>query len=304
MRLTHSTLLLLTLTAALTAQEAGKAPRPQRQARVDPMSAAWQQALAAARQHKTPLLVFVLPDEGPVEAGLAAAQRQAELAIGMLDGRRVNTDEPPEPPPIATRRELLLRQVQLLRAMVAAGAGDFAPHTKATDLQRLFALTHQAMAPAAVCSAKAGETAVLLRTDGQRLAGYTIGLGDAEAFLRAVRGDVLTDKLLAPRIANVDPELRRAVRRLRDLWERGERETPEFVSLHTRVLDNAPAAAPALFGEADAELPRILMQQALKSTPPFGTREQSLPEFSNECSLCGMGYVPPQLSSVLKLLGP
>ena len=89
----RSTILLLTLAASLTAQQAE--PRPG-----ETMAAAWQRALDEAKKHKAPLLVFVLPDDGPVDGNKAKAHREAEVAAGMLVRASKAVIEPPA---IATR---------------------------------------------------------------------------------------------------------------------------------------------------------------------------------------------------------
>jgi hypothetical protein len=305
MRLTHSTTLLLTLAAALTAQEEPKeSPQgPQQEAKVDPMAAAWQRALANARQHKAPVLVFVLPDDGPIAESTAKVHRDAEIAVGMLitGFERLST----EPPQIETRRQLFLRQVGLLHALGLFTINlDLRPPRTVTpnDLQRMFALTVQVVAPASACGAKPGESVVLLRYDGQRIAGFDVDLTDREAFVRKVGQKVLDPDTLAARAANVDPDLQREVEEVRTM-PITELFAPLYERKKTHLRENLAGVAPALVGQPDAALDPFLALDVLQPEPPHGT-EQALASWVQMCGGCGMGYVPHHLNYVLKLLGP
>jgi hypothetical protein len=231
------------------------------------------------------------------------ALREAEVAAGMLV-RASKTAV--EPPPIVTRRDLLLRQVQLLRAFATAGGlgrGGLEPGAfEVTDVHRLFALTVQVLAPAKLCGAKPGETVVVLRADGKRLAGIEVDPTDREAFVRAVTPSLLAPDVLAARTTNVPPELRKAYERLVAIRNDPDRDGEEVARLCAQLRANLPAAAPVIVPEP-GQLDGFLASQLLAPRPPDGTQEQMVLT-GDPCPACGMAYVPQHLNSVLKLLGP
>jgi hypothetical protein len=201
---------LTVLFAALAAaQEAAPAPTDPKTPQT--LQAAWQEALTLARTHKAPVLAFVLPPAGETaDPARSKATRSRELQVGLLNRKADDV------PPIETSRDLLLRQVQLLRVGDRRAARSLPPGTEA---QAIFAMTVPVFASAANCGAKPGQTVVLLGPDGKRGKAFELDLLDDEAFVRAVGIEVLGPDALAARNANVAPELldllaeRRALRR-------------------------------------------------------------------------------------------
>ena len=293
----HSTV-LLALAASLAAQQAQ--PETKQLTAAD----AWQQALAAAKKHKAPLLVFVVPDDGPVDEAQAKKHRDAEVAAGVLVkgfGRLTQ-----DPPTITTRRELFLRQVGMLRAL---GTVDFdwrpgKPLVLTPDgLQRVMVLTVQVVASAAACGASPKETVVLLRFDGQRIAGFELDLTDREKFVRVVGRHVLAPDTLEARIANVDPDLARSFEQVRTMYDVPQRDSTLLNRKIAHLRDNLPAVAPAIVGDPYAEIDGFLAARILEPAPPCGTAEE-IAAYLHMCTGCGMGHVPLHLSMALKLLGP
>ena len=294
MRTAHSLVSLLAPAVAAAAQQAvGHAAPP------DALTAAWKTALAQAKTHKAPILAFVLP---PAEA--MAAPRQAkrtwdnECAIGI---RRAYRELGPS---IGSARELMLRQVQLLRVTHHLQRGAFPSDREvcATRGTAVFALTIPVVATAATCGAEPGETAVLLGPDGKRVYGFKTGLLDAEIFLAEVGAMVLEPKALAARSANVPPAIARDVAAL-PAKKAGHIPFVEDRELEQRMVANLASAAPAMVQCIDG---KIEIHHALwlleDERDPLGT-ERPL-EIEDQCTGCGMGYTPPSLTGTLKLIGP
>lgn len=292
MRTAHSIVSLLALAVTAAAQHAiGHAAAPAA------LAAAWQTALTQAKTHKAPVLAFVLP---PIDAKATRERVKAtwdrERAVGISHALRE------ELPPALMARDVLLRQLQLLRlpehkARAGRGAGEIA----ATRGTAVFALTIPVVASAALCGAEPGETAVLLGPNGKRLRGFTTDLLLAEQFLQQVGAVVLEPKALAARAANVPPPIARDVAALPPATEQamGYIEDQE---LRNRMLANLPGAAPALVQWVDGELVMHHVLWALEDArPPLGTERAFAMEDS--CVACGMGFTPPALTGVLKLLG-
>jgi len=290
-----SSIVLLTLVASLAAQENSK----------DPMESAWNAALAAAKQQKAPLLVFVVPDrDGPADPKRAVACREAENAAGMLTGHKA-----PEPgvPAIATQQDLLLRQVQLLRASAMFDARRRGPQGEPgelTDVHRIWTLTVPAVARAKTCGAKPGETVVLLRADGKLMRGFEVDLQDHAAFAKLLGADLLAPDTLAARRETVDPDLLNSFDRLCELWKTQLSGAEEFNQLQTKLSERVQSFAPAIVGgPREAQLDVFSQSLLLQHRVPFGA-EEKLVITGDPCPSCGMGFVPPHLNSVLKLLGP
>ena len=297
MRPLPSTILLLAV-AAVTAQEAPKAGW-------DAATRAFVDACTLARALKAPLLVFVLPDtDGPVAPERAKAQRDAEVAAGMLAARKGGQVD--DVPTIATQSDLLLRQVQLLRARAMADSGRRGTEgvPALTDLQRILPLTVIAVAKAGTCGAKPGETVMLLRADGKPVRGFAIDLQDHEAFAKALGAELLAPETLAARRDTVDPDILRSFDRMCELWTTQQSGTEEFQKLHGKLGQLVPAFAPAIVGSPrESKLDFFSESFLLQPRLPFGV-EEKLMVTGDPCPTCGMGFVPPHLNSVLKLLGP
>ena len=284
--------LAVLLAALAVAQEPSLAPQPALS-----LDAAWQQALTLARTHKAPLLVFVLPraDEKADDAR-SKATRTREGQVGML-WRKVG-----DVPEVVTARDLLLRQVQLLRASRQAGArGRF----EVTEAQAVFAMTVPVFAPASVCDARPGETVVLFGPEGKRKKGFALDLLDDAAFVREIGGEVMSQDALAVRAANLAPELTRLVERRRTLLtsRMNEGVARELEQTFPKLVNALPSAAPAMVRREDGKL---VIEQDLgaleQARAPLGSTAEQLA--GDPCPPCGMAFVPPQFATVLKLLGP
>ena len=294
MRTAHSLVSLLALAVAAAAQQAvGHAAPP------DALAAAWQTALAQAKTHKAPILAFVLP---PAEAMAAEAPAkrtwEREQAVGILRAFRE------ESAPASSARDLLLRQVQLLRVTehprAARARGDL--EVRATRSTAVFALTIPVIATPESCLAEPGETVVLLGADGKRVRGFQTDLLDAAAFVAEVGAVVLEPKALAARAANVPPVIARDVAAL-PAAKAGRIPFVEDRELAKRLVANLAGAAPALVQWVDGELTMHHVLWLLEDErDPLGTERPSVIE--DHCTGCGMGYTPPSLTGTLKLIGP
>lgn len=295
MKTTLPASVLLAFAAAVIAQGATPPVRP-----ADALAAAFHDALALAATRKAPILAFVLPPaDAPADAARVAATRAAEVQVGMLV-----TKGGAGAPPIATARELMLRQLQLLRG--APASRGRAPSPTATVPQMLFALGVPVVATPKTCGAKPGETVVLLAPNGERVRGFALDLLAVEQFAAALGEELLTASALAARQANVPPALLADLARLRALREQAAQDAEAgraWQALRARLEGQLVALAPALLHGADGELtadPELAEWQA--SHAPLGT--EATMELGDPCPGCGMAYTPPGLMTVLKLIGP
>ncbi|MCU0864329.1 MAG: hypothetical protein MUC36_11080 [Planctomycetes bacterium] len=296
MRACHSIATLLSLAAALAAQDSRRDGAP---VAADALTTAWQSAKEQAKLHKAPILAFVLPAaDATVSEADSQDTWQRERAVGIRRAYREKS------PPAGTARELMLRQMQLLRCTGRDGGnpGRFGMDVRATRGNALFALTVPVVATAATCQAEPGETAVLFGSDGKRVQGFRTKLSAGEAFVAEVAAVVLEPRALAARAATVPPEVARDVAALP--VKRGDEmayiEDPE---LATRLVSNLPAAAPALVRWVDGELDIHHLLWSLEDRrDPLGTERRTTPE--DHCLGCGMGFTPPSLTGTLKLIGP
>jgi len=294
---------LLSFAAALVAQSPAAAPAAPPK---DALAKAWQRAVELSRKHKAPILAFVLPPEGArADEQVVAATRAAEKKLGMLIGRRGSTA-----PEMQTQRDVLLRQVQLLRGSHRSAPGAPAP----SDEQVVFALTVPVFARADACGAKPGENVVLLAPPGDKVAGLALDLLDREAFVREVGGRVLAPSALEPRRANVPLSLGERLKELGELqeslftspgdeqwrvrWERAE-------ELKKELAAELVALGPLLVrraGEGDEVVPAPELSDLEAARAPLGTIAEVAAV--DPCPACGMGYTPPGLLTTLKLIGP
>ena len=295
MRTAHSLVSLLALAVAAAAQQAaGRVAPPD-----DALAAAWQAAKSQAKAHKAPILAFVLPPAAAMAAEAPAKRTwEREQAVGILRAFRE------ESAPASSARDLLLRQVQLLRVTehppVAQGRGD--TKVLATRGTAVFALTIPVVATPEACLAEPGETVVLLGADGKRVRGFQTDLLDAAAFVAEVGAVVLEPKALAARAANVPPAIARDVAAL-PAAKAGRIPFVEDRDLAKRLVANLAGAAPALVQWVDGELTMHHVLWLLEDErDPLGTERPSVIE--DHCTGCGMGYTPPSLTGTLKLIGP
>jgi len=297
MNRTPTTALLLSfaVTSALHAQERGvPAPRPK-----DPLAVAWFDASAAARQHKAPILAFVLPEAGAAaDNDVAVATREAEKKVFML-----MTTGGAKAPLMKTARDVMLRQVQLLR-----GAQDptLIELPRATDPQLVFALTVVAFAKPKSCHAKPGENVVLLSPQGKRIDGWQLDLLDAPGFVKTVGKHVFAEESLAPRQANLAPEPKKLLEAVRKtIAAKGKNGIApyyaqvEYEKLGPHLVALGPALVRREKGKVVAE-PELWGAEGGRA--PYGTAAKM--ELGDPCPGCGMGYTPPGLMTVLKLIGP
>lgn len=264
-----------------------------------PMAAAWYDARAAANKFKAPILAFVLPDAGrKADAKRAEATRKAEVKAWMLV-----TMGGGGAPPIRTARDLLLRQVQLLRGSQKGTLGNL---PKATDEQLLFALTVPVFVSGKACGAQAGENVVLLSPHGKRIKGWKLDLLDSDSFVEAVGKHVFAPAELDPRKANVHgPSLRQLEDVRKKVRAKGEGGLSPFhkQQMLDKLAPRLVALGPALVHRhgdkvvADEELTAIETARA-----PYGSKGHI--QIGDPCPGCGMGYTPPGLLTVLKLVGP
>lgn len=285
---------LSVLLAALAVAQEPPLTRPP----VQSLDAAWQEALTLARTHKAPLLAFVLPraDE-PADAARDKATRTREMEVGML-WRKGN-----DVPAMVTARDVLLRQVQMLRTGRPAGRRE---PLRASEAQAVFAMTVPVFATAPVCGSKPGETVVLFGPDGKRMKGFALDLLDDAAFVREIGGEVMSQQALAVRTANPAPELTRLLERRRSLLAtplQDEEAVREHQQVFRQLVSAFPGAAPAMVHREEGKLvidPDLgVLEQA---RAPLGSTAEQLA--GDPCPPCGMAFVPPELASVLRLLGP
>ncbi|HEX6813862.1 MAG TPA: hypothetical protein VF384_19730 [Planctomycetota bacterium] len=285
--------LTVLLAAIAVAQEATPPPAKTPQT----LQAAWQEALTLARTHKAPVLAFVLPPAGEAaDPARSKATRARELQTGMLNRKADDV------PPIETSRDLLLRQVQLLRAGDPRVSRALPPPNEA---QAILAMTVPVFARAQDCGARPGQTVVLLGPDAKRGKGFDLDLLDSEAFVREIGGEVLGPEALAARNANVPRELLDLLAERREL--RKGPGSPETIARQEQVFTHLakalPAIAPALVRREEGKL--VLdpdLAQLEQPSAPLGSTATVLE--GDPCPACGMGFVPPHLATVLKLLGP
>ena len=293
-----STLVLLQLAAVLTAQDRISLATPEPHT----LAEAWQAALAEAKAHKAPILAFVLPPaDAPADATRAKELRDAEVKCGMLFARRG------EEHPIATARDLLLRQVQWLRSAGARASIRQQQPPAGSPPQALLAMTVPVFAIPDACGAQPGETLVLLGADGKRAAGWALDVGDREAFAREVGKALLEPATLAARQASVPPALARDLQRRREIVAAApeaasEALTAEMQAIDARLKKNLVSVAP-LFVTGTAERREFASEAGFESIrPPLGCTAEVLQ--GDPCPACGMGFVPPELNTLLKLVGP
>ena len=290
----RTTVSLLLLAASLAAQQRDD----ERKAKPDPLRAAWDLAQERAWRQHAPILAFVLPPadaKAPAERIAATRQREREVDVG---------EEPWEPEPrTMTARDLLLRQIQLLRAPDVQRGRRGATMVTATHSQAVLALSIPVVVAADRCGAKEHETVVLLGPDGRRLQGFTIDLLDAAAFCKQVGSIVLDPNTLAARRANLPAAVARDIEALppKRAFELGRLEDR---ALSNRLAAQLAVAAPALIRVADGNLDIHHAIVALENDrPPLGTEAHL--DFDRSCLVsCGMVYSPPALNNVLKLIGP
>jgi hypothetical protein len=276
--------LSLAVAAALSAQD-----RPK-----DPLAAAWWDAKAAAKQHKAPILAFVLPPKGQLAVGDRAARtRKAEVAAGILRVGRA--------PAMRTARDVMLRQVQLLRRY----DGTLMEQPRPTDAQMVFALSVPVFASAAACGAKERENVVLLDARGQRLRGFRLDLLDRDAFVKALGAPLFDRQAILARQATVTPAGRQALASL----QRELRENEGRVSAYAAEQKLATLAprlhdlGPALVEEREGKLAPVRELWGIEGArAPLGTKAEQ--QLGDPCPGCGMGYTPPALQTILKLVGP
>lgn len=287
-----SSLSVLLATLAV-AQEHPLAPLPSLS-----LDAAWQEALTLARTHKAPLLAFVLPrpDES-ADASRNKATRTREMEVGML-WRKGN-----DVPAMVTARDVLLRQVQLLRTGRRAGARE---QVQVSEAQAVFAMTVPVFAAPSVCGSKPGESVVLFGPDGKRMKGFALDLLDDAAFVREIGGEVMSQQALTVRTANPAPELTRLLERRRSLLAtppQDEKAVAEHEQVFRQLVNALPGAAPAMVHREDGKLVIDPDLGALEQArAPLGCTAEQLA--GDPCPPCGMAFVPPQFATVLKLLGP
>jgi hypothetical protein len=284
---------LTVLLAALAVAQEPLTPRPSQS-----LDAAWQEALTLARTHKAPLLVFVLPrPDEPADASRNKATRTREMEVGML-WRKGN-----DVPGMVTARDVLLRQVQMLRTGRPSGRRE---PLAVTEAQGVFAMTVPVFATASVCGSKPGETVVLCGPDGKRSKGFALDLLDDAAFVRELGGEVLSPEALAVRAANPAPDLARLLERRRSLLAtppQDEMAVREHELVFRQLVNALPGAAPSMVRREDGKVvidPDLGMLEQARA--PLGTTAQQLA--GDPCPPCGMAFVPPQLATVLKLIGP
>src|SRR5262245_61042894 len=137
----RSTAASLTVLFAAIAVAQESAPPPKDPKTPQTLQAAWQEALTLARTHKAPVLAFVLPPAGEAaDPARSKATRSREMAVGLLNRKADDV------PPISTARDLLLRQVQLLRVVGPPVSRLMPPPTEA---QAILAMTVPVFASAA-----------------------------------------------------------------------------------------------------------------------------------------------------------
>lgn len=300
---------MLAAAAGLTSQEAPPAT----------LAGAWQHACHLGAHHKAPVLAFVLPPaDAPADPDAVRRTRELERSLGLLVVRGGDGA-----PPMRTACDVLLRQVQTLRARRGAASqharrGHGMP-AQAAPAQLVFALTVPVLATAEACGARPGENVVLRAADGARIAGWKLDLLDPDAFVAALGKHLFSDRALAPRRANVAPpaqaallEVEQARRKLEHV--EGDPEPRQLSAwdlehLHAPLAEHLVALAPTLVrrerapGRTDEQLVGSPELAAIEQArPPLGTTAKQ--ELGDPCPACGMGYTPPNLTTVLRLIGP
>lgn len=301
----HTTAVLLFATlATVRAQAPQPVPPPAPPVPPAPLAppttlqAAWQLALTTMREQKAPGLVFVLPAADAV-ADPAAVRR----ALDRIPGKGRGT----WPTATATARDLLLLQLQVLRGALAIGDESPAaahPDDRAPALALAFGLAVPVVATAAQSGARAGETVVLLGATGQRLAGFTVDLGDAAAVHAALLPHLLTNAVLAPRQANTPAAVRAAIEAQRQFRAKppvAAAESQRYVATYELLRRELFAAAPAMVAvEPEQRLTADgALRELLQFTVPLGTMVASQ---WDPCPPCGMMAVSAPFRSALKLL--
>ncbi len=286
----HSTLLALAAgTAAGAAAQDPSSPAPA------PAEPPWQRALADAKQQHAPILAFVLPPDVPASPESVRALRELERSVGMLvtKGR--------EPAAPRTDRDLLLRRLQLLRRPERQGLRGPATPSRA---QAILALTVPVVCAAEHCGARPGETVVLCGADGRRIGGFAVDLLDRDAFTAAVGPVVLAPDALAARRAAIPPQLAQDLARRAAIVANGEcAALLGLPAIDARLRVNVAAVAPAFATFAGDELqlaPELGWLEQQRA--PVGTVAHV--DQADPCPPCGMAFVPPELVTVLRLIGP
>ncbi len=283
-------LVLLQLAAIAVAQEkAPAAPAPERP---------WQQALALGKQHHAPILAFVLPaveavaDPARVKA-LVELERSAHMLVSKAGGA----------PVVRTERDLLLRHLQLLRR---TDRRAFREMGEPTPSQAIFAMVVPVVCTPADCGARPGENVVLCGADGKRTHAFTLDLLDRDAFVQRVGDVVLAPAAVDARRAAVAPGITQDLERRAQLVAANSAEAKaaaEIERLGQRLQQNLPGVAPALVSFAADKLqlaPELTWLEQQRA--PLGTTAHI--QYADPCPGCGMGYVPPELNTVLRLIGP
>ncbi|MGE3174184.1 MAG: hypothetical protein AB7O97_16265 [Planctomycetota bacterium] len=285
-------LLATILAAAAAAQHDGQheAPPP------TTLHEAWTAALSTMRAHKAPGLVFVLPpadaaaDPAAVQAALARLARHAMGGLPKLDLR--------------TARDLMLLQVQALRISQARPTEDD-PRPIESGLPLAFGLAVPVVATAATAAeagARPGETVLLLRADGERLAGFAVDLGEPKAVAAALAEHLWAPDALAVRQAAVPPELRDASRELRELRDGATEDAgrARYAARHEELQRRMYAVAPAMVHNQHGQpTSDPVLDGWLLGTTPLGT---ATGEQWDTCPACGMMAPGLALRSTLKLL--
>ncbi|MCU0864500.1 MAG: hypothetical protein MUC36_11940 [Planctomycetes bacterium] len=288
--------LLLAVTAAAQDGE-------ERKARPDPLHGAWLRALALGKTDKAPVLAFVLPPAtAKVDAERTAALRRRERDLGMAAPESEHSEAARANPPAITARDLLLRQLQLLRlpecrpGRFGIGAHDVKP----TPSLAILALTIPVVAAAERCGAAPGETVVLLGPDGRRQHGFALDLLDHDAFVQRLGKVLLDPATLQARAANVPADLARDVAALPTA---PQQIFLEDNALEDRLRSRLAAAAPLLVTIRDGEVvPHPVLWLLDELRPPLGTEKPGLPY--EMCTGCGMSFIPQAYHNVLQLIGP
>lgn len=287
---TLSSLVLLQLAAVAAAQQGAPA--------LNAPQSPWQQAVAIGKQHHAPILAFVLPAaDAKADAARVTALAELERRVGMLVAKAGS------PPAVRTDRDLLLRHLQLLRRVdqrVRFGPGEPGP------AQAILAMTVPVVCAAAACGARPGENVVLCGPDGKRTHGFALDLLDRDAFVQRVGDVVLAPAAVNARRAAVDPGITKDLARRAELLAANSADAKaqaEIERIAQRLQQDLPGVAPALVSFVDEKLqlaPELTVLEQQRA--PLGTSAHV--EYADPCPSCGMGYMPPELNTVLRLIGP
>ena len=280
------------LFAAIAAAQQPTAPKEPTPALPTTLTGAWRFAQSLLRTHKVPVLVFVLPAaDAPVDAAVAARSRQlvearlaANKVMGALPVLRADS-----------ARAVFLLQLQVLRS----SANE--------QLRQLLLCSAAVVAEAATAGARPGETVVLLGADGKREHGFALDLLDEDAVVQTLAPILLDQARLAARQANLAPALKQDLaeyERLERARQRSEADTQRLAELRDRLAPVLPAVAPVLLAAPTAAAPGRsrgpgLLGSLAGPELPLGT---AIDQMIDPCAGCGMAYVPPRLTSTLKLL--